>query len=99
MPQTPLHQYGCRPKVQKTCLQLPTLSVIVQRSSRTTCHAHQVASNASSDATPNIASKPKRDAKARFGFSYSDIDYLDRKQRIAPLAKPKAKIPVADLLP
>lgn len=43
--------------------------------------------------------RPMPDTKSCFGFSYADAEYLSAKQRIAPLAKPKAKIRVADLLP
>lgn len=43
--------------------------------------------------------KPVPDAKSRYGYAYDDVMYLDEKQRIAPLAKPKAKIRVADMLP
>jgi Uma2 family endonuclease len=43
--------------------------------------------------------QPARDPKARYGFSYKDKSELRSKDRIAPLAKPKAKIRVADLLP
>jgi Uma2 family endonuclease len=43
--------------------------------------------------------KPVPDAKARFGYSYAEVMYLDEKKAISPLAKPKAKIRVADMLP
>lgn len=43
--------------------------------------------------------QPRIDPKAHFGYSYSDIDYLGAKQRVAPLARPKSKVRVADLLP
>jgi Uma2 family endonuclease len=43
--------------------------------------------------------KPAPDPKARFGFSYAETMTLDRKARVAPLAKPKRPIRVADLLP
>lgn len=43
--------------------------------------------------------KPAPDAKARYGYAYSDVMYFDEKKSIAPLEKPKAKIRVADMLP
>ena len=43
--------------------------------------------------------KPIPDPKARYGYAYDDVAYLDEKQRIAPLAKPKVKVRVADMLP
>ncbi len=46
-----------------------------------------------------IYRKPVPDPKAHFGYSYDDVMYLDEKKSISPLAKPKAKIRVADMLP
>jgi len=43
--------------------------------------------------------KPVPDAKARYGYAYDDVMYLDEKKWITPLAKPKAKIRVADMSP
>jgi Uma2 family endonuclease len=43
--------------------------------------------------------KPVPDAKAIYGYSYSQVMCLNEKQRVTPLAKPKATIRVADMLP
>jgi Uma2 family endonuclease len=43
--------------------------------------------------------RPVPDPKARFGYSYADMMCLDDKKSISPLAKPKGKIRVADMLP
>jgi Uma2 family endonuclease len=43
--------------------------------------------------------KPIRDAKARFGFRYSQITTFKKNAFVAPLAARKSKIAVADMLP
>ena len=43
--------------------------------------------------------QPAPDRKAKYGYAYKDVTILGSKDRVAPLAKPKAKIRVADLLP
>jgi Uma2 family endonuclease len=43
--------------------------------------------------------QPTPDAKAVYGFAYQDRRVLEAKDRIAPLARPKARVRVADLLP
>ncbi len=43
--------------------------------------------------------RPIANAKAQFGFSYADIRIFKAGDNVSPLAKPKAMIAVADLLP
>jgi Uma2 family endonuclease len=43
--------------------------------------------------------RPKPNSKQPFGWLYDQVQILDPSDRIAPLASPKAKITVADLLP
>jgi Uma2 family endonuclease len=43
--------------------------------------------------------RPMRDAAARFGYSYQDIKFLHSRETVTPLAAPRTKVKVADLLP
>lgn len=43
--------------------------------------------------------KPVKDKTSDFGFSYADVKYFRRGDSVRPLAKPRAVIAVADLLP
>lgn len=43
--------------------------------------------------------RPIKDQDAIYGFSYGEIQILTEKDSVAPLAKPEAKIKIADLLP
>ena len=49
--------------------------------------------------TVEVRRRPAKDADAVFGHSYADTEVLSRGESIAPLAAPKSKIKVADLLP
>ncbi len=43
--------------------------------------------------------RPMIDASAKFGYSYADKKIFTEEEFVSPLAKPKTKIAVADLLP
>jgi Uma2 family endonuclease len=49
--------------------------------------------------TVEVRRRPTKDADAQFGCGYADTEVLSRGESIAPLAAPKSKIRVVDLLP
>ena len=51
------------------------------------------------DRALEVRRKPVQDAAQPFGWRYAEAAVLDAAQRVSPLALPKAKIAVADLLP
>ncbi len=51
------------------------------------------------DGVLEVYRRPVRSASARSGWKYRSLRVLKRGARVSPLAAPKARIPVADLLP
>ncbi|MGH9832619.1 MAG: Uma2 family endonuclease, partial [Blastocatellia bacterium] len=51
------------------------------------------------DRQVEVYRRPMVDANARFGFNYADKMIFKEDDPVKPLAKPKASIVVADLLP